>query len=54
VLVTQLDGAKWTFLAGVKPGTYAMRVTAPGRKMLLEVLTVKSGDRLVERSLEAQ
>lgn len=54
VLVTQLDGSKRTFLAGVKPGTYAMRITAKGRRMLLEVLTVKAEDRLVERTLEAE
>jgi len=54
VLVTQLDGAKWTFLAGVRPGTYALRITAPRRKMLLEVITVKTTDRSVERSLEPE
>lgn len=54
VLVTQLDGSKRTFLAGVKPGTYAMRITAKGRRMLLEVLTVKAEDRLVERTLEPE
>lgn len=54
VLVTQLDGSKRTFLAGVKPGTYALRITAKGRRMLLEVLTVKAEDRLVERTLEPE
>jgi len=54
VLVTQLDGSKWTFLAGVRPGSYAMRITAKGRRMLLEVLDVKSGDRLVERTLDPE
>lgn len=54
VLVTQLDGTKRTYLAGVRPGSYAMRITAKGRRMLLEVLTVKAEDRLVERALEAE
>jgi len=54
VLVTQLDGSRWTFLAGVKPGSYAMRITAKGRRMLLEVLDVKAGDRLVERTLDPE
>jgi hypothetical protein len=38
----------------VRPGAYALRITAPRRKMLLEVITVKAADRLVERSLEPE
>lgn len=54
VLVTQPDGSRWTFVAGVRPGLYALRITAKGRRMLLEVLTVKAEDRLVERRLEPE
>jgi hypothetical protein len=50
--VTQLDGAKWTFLAASGPAPYAMRITAPGRRMLLEVLTVKPGEPARRGSLE--
>jgi hypothetical protein len=52
--VTQPDGSTRTYLAGVRPGTYAMRITSKGRRMLLEVLAVKAEDRLVERVLEAE